>query len=646
MVEQDRANERGLGAAGVVSSNNESLCVPLNLYSGRPGTTLCEDGCAFVVWAPAAGQLDLCLSRGSCDVTIPMQPAERGYWWTVAEAGPGCLYKFRLNGDKERPDPASLYQPEGVHGRSQVMDTRFAWTDAAWTGVPLEDYVIYELHVGAFTPQGTFDAVIPRLAELKELGVTAIEIMPIAQFPGARNWGYDGAYPYAVQASYGGPAGLMRLVNAIHAHGMAAILDVVYNHLGPEGNYLRDFAPYFTDRFQTPWGSAINFSAAHSDEVRRFFIENALYWITDFHFDALRLDAIHGIFDPSARPFLAELAAAVHARGGELGRRVHLIAESDSNDPAVVRPREEHGLGLDAQWSDDFHHSLHAALTGERDGYYADFGGVHCLARAYREGFVYTGQYSKHRGRRHGEAPSGIPAAGFVVCSQNHDQVGNRPLGQRLASLVTFEATKLAAGAVMLSPYLPLLFMGEEYAEPAPFLYFVDHSDPELLEAVRRGRRQEFEAFERHSHAPYPDDEQTFRQSRLCWELRAEGRHRVMLDYYRELLRLRREVPAFAHLSRDGMEVSEFDATALLMVRRWHRHSQAIFLFNASDRDAGAAAPPFPAGAWRKVLDSAGEKWDGLGTAVPLVLERAGDTSLQLCPYQFIVFVPEEKDKT
>jgi maltooligosyltrehalose trehalohydrolase len=334
--------------------------------------------------------------------------------------------------------------------------------------------------VGAYTKKGTFESIIPHLDELKKLGITAIELMPVAQFPGTRNWGYDGVYPYAVQNSYGGPEGFKRLVNACHGRGLALVLDVVYNHLGPEGNYLWDFGPYFTDRYKALWGFSINFDGPHSDDVRHYFIQNALYWVTEFHVDALRVDAVHAILDFSAEPFLEELASAVHDEAKRLNRRVYLIAESALNDTRVIRSREFGGYGLDAQWNDDFHHALHTVLTGERMGYYRDFGRLQDLAKALLEGFVYSGEYSPYRRRRHGNSSRDIPAHRFVVFSQNHDQVGNRMRGERLSELVCFERTKLAAGVMTLSPFIPLLFMGEEYGETAPFQYFVSHSDPDL----------------------------------------------------------------------------------------------------------------------------------------------------------------------
>ncbi len=495
---------------------------------GLGATYLGEGQCFFRVWAPFVKAVGVHIVAPEARV-ITLKKQRGGYHQgTVANLIPGATYYYVLDGEKERPDPVSRCQSEGVHGPSQVTDSAFPWNDLSWPGLPLQDYIIYELHVGTFTADGTFDAGIACLDELKELGITAIELMPVAQFPGNRNWGYDGVYPFAPQNAYGGPQGLKRLVNACHERGMAVVLDVVYNHLGPEGNYLADFGPYFTDRYRTPWGPAINFDGPYSDEVRRFFIENALYWVTDFHIDSLRIDAVHGIFDSSASPFLEQLASDVHERADRLNRRIYVTAESDLNDSRLIRSGEVAGYGLDAQWNDDFHHALHALLTGEQTGYYEDFGRFHHLVKAFREGFVYSGQYSAYRHRRHGNSSCGIPVHKFVVFAQNHDQVGNRMRGDRLSQLVTHEKMKLAAATVLLSPFIPLLFMGEEYGETAPFPFFVSHSDPATIEATRQGRLAEFAAFQWSGNPPDPQDEATFYSAKLTRHLSATGHHRVI----------------------------------------------------------------------------------------------------------------------
>jgi maltooligosyltrehalose trehalohydrolase len=549
------------------------------------------------------------------DRTVPLPAAGSGYFYReIAGVEPGAHYKFRLDSARELPDPASRHQPLGVHGPSAVTASEFAWTDQQWTGLPLRDFIIYELHTGAFTPEGTFDAIIERLDYLIDLGITAVELMPVAQFPGSRNWGYDGVYPFAVQASYGGPAGLKRFVNAAHAKHLAIVLDVVYNHLGPEGNYLGQYGHYFTDRYTTPWGQAVNFDGQHSSEVRRYVLENAVQWIEEFHIDALRLDAIHTIHDTSGLHILQEVAAAVRRCAGH--RLVYTIAESDLNDVSIVRPASEGGYGLDAQWSDDFHHSLHSVLTGERLGYYQDFGSLHHLAKAYEDGFVYTGQFSQHRDQPHGTPSRDIPAGRFVVCAQNHDQVGNRVLGERLNHLLFAEELKLAAGSLILSPFVPMLFMGQEYAEAAPFLYFVDHSDPALIEAVREGRRREFAAFAVTGDLPDAQAEETFAKSKLRHELRADPKHRAIYDFYRELIRLRKTTAALRNLSKDHCNVTRLDDPAAIVLWRWFDSEDTITVLHFGSVDASFRLS-VPAGSWRKRLDSAEARWLGPGATMP-----------------------------
>jgi maltooligosyltrehalose trehalohydrolase len=612
----------------------------------RPlGAELTSDTtCSFQVWAPRAKKVELHITFPN-ERTIPMQPAERGYFYAdVSDVSSGALYFYRLDGGRERPDPASRFQPRGVHGPSQVVENDFPWTDGDWRGLALENYVLYELHVGTFTPEGTFDAIIPRIATLKELGITAIELMPLAQFPGNRNWGYDGVYPYAVQESYSGPAALKRLVKACHEQGMAIVLDVVYNHLGPEGNYSSEFGEYFTDLYKTPWGQSLNFDSAASDEVRHYFIENALQWITDFHFDALRLDAIHAIVDPSATPFLQELADHVHARAEELQRPVYLLPESNRNDAREVASPDEGGLGLDSVWNDDFHHALHVLLTGEQTGYYEDFHGIDDLAQAFRAGFVYSGQYSKFRGRRHGNSSEKIPGQRLIVFAQNHDQVGNRLLGDRLAQTASFEQLKLAAGAVLLAPYIPLLFMGEEYGETAPFLYFVSHGDAALVEAVRKGRADEFAQFRWKGEIPDPQSEETFARSKLNWELRNEGWHRLLWKFYRELLRLGRELPALAQLDKKSAEVLAYPDQKVLFLRRWHGESHIFAVFNFDVRTVDLSLP-VPAGRWRKQLDSAEPSWQGSGSQIPESLDSQGDARVSIGGSALCLFARSGQDE-
>jgi maltooligosyltrehalose trehalohydrolase len=461
-----------------------------------------------------------------------------------AFARPGDRYFYLVDENKPVPDPVSRLLPEGVHGPTEIVDPEgFAWTetDAGWHGLSLRDYVIYELHVGAFTPEGTFDAAIARLPYLKNLGVTVIEIMPVAAFPGTRNWGYDGASPCAVQASYGGPEGLKRLVNAAHQLGLAVMLDVVLNHLGNEGNYLRLFGPYFTAKHKTPWGEAINFDQPGCEGVRRYFVQNVLYWVREYHLDGLRLDAVQTIYDDSPKHILAEIKENVEALSHELGREVCVIGETDENDEKLVRPVATGGYGLDAIWSDDFHHAVHAFLTGERKGYYRDFGRPEQIVRALQEGFVFQGEpFQFWGGRPRGTGSTRMPAPAHVICLQNHDQVGNRAQGERLTALVSRGARMLAAALLLLAPQTPLLFMGQEFDEINPFLFFTDYGDPALRQAVSDGRRNEFHDFDfAHDRVPDPQDPATFERSKLNWRL-TEGEN-LMLDWYRSLLALRRK---------------------------------------------------------------------------------------------------------
>lgn len=579
-----------------------------------------NDRCRFRVWAPRAERVEL----------VVVSPRERrlamardawGYHEVETDgAGPGSLYFYRLyrpGGALDRPDPASRFQPRGVHGPSAVVDPAFAWSEGVPEKAPVHDYIVYELHVGAFSSEGTFDGAAAHLDDLVSLGVTALELMPVAQCPGARNWGYDGVFPFAVQASYGGPAGLRRLVDACHRRGLNVILDVVYNHLGPEGNYLPDFGPYFTDAYRTPWGDALNFDGPWSDEVRAYFIDNALYWAEEFRIDALRLDAVHAIIDRSAYPFLRELADRV-------GDRVALIAESDANDNRIASPPAAGGFGLHAQWNDDFHHALHALLTGESAGYYEDFGAIEHMKKALERGFVYAGDYSVHRKRRHGSSSAELEPDRFVVFSQNHDQVGNRMLGERLGALLSFEALKLAAGAVILSPYLPLLFMGEEYGETAPFLYFTDHSDPSLIEAVREGRIEEFAAFQWKGAPADPQAEDTFAKSKL-----ARRRNAPLLDFYKELIRLRRAVRAVRRPSKADIAVEHAGLCVIAAPDSRHR-----VVMNFDREKSSVALPP---GAWNTMIDSADSRWGGPGSALRNRLESSG-SAIEMAPLSIAMF--------
>ena len=611
------------------------------------GATYQGDGrCRFMVWAPLSERVEV-RQLWPEERAVPLERLPEGYHRAVLnEFDPTSRYVYRLykRPDREpieRPDPASRYQPEGVHGPSRIVASAFDWQDGDWHGLPLSRYIIYELHVGTFTPAGTFDAVIAHLARLKEIGVTAIELMPVAQFPGTRNWGYDGTYPFAAQNSYGGPQGLKQLVNACHCKGLAVILDVVYNHLGPEGNYLRDFGPYFTDFYKTPWGEAINFDGPHSDEVRRFFIENALYWVGECHIDALRLDAVHAILDFSARPFLEALARSIHRAAEHLNRKIYCIAESALNDSRIIRPRELGGFGLDAQWNDDFHHALHTLLTGEQTGYYQDFGRLDQLAHALRRGFVYEGQYSSYRQRAHGNSSRDILARQLVVFAQNHDQIGNRMLGERLSRLVSFEELKLAAGLVLLSPFIPLLFMGEEYGETAPFQYFIDHSDPALVDAVREGRRREFAAFGWKEEPPDPQDKRTFLRAKIDRSQLDTEQNRILTDFYRELIRLRKETPALAQLSKKHQDVAaDHDHRTLILRRR--TVSNEVFIAFSFNQQAVTANVPVPPGVWQKYLDSSERRWQGPGSSSPEEIESDGRAELTVAHHAVVLLTKKD----
>ncbi len=595
------------------------------------------DRCSFRVWAPGVERVELHLP-GTTERVLPLQKDAMGYHAALVESVPaGSDYLFRLDGGPTRPDPASRWQPQGVHGASRVVDPGFPWTDQAWSGPPLRDHVIYELHVGTFSTEGTFDGVVGHLAELRNLGITAIELMPVAQFPGTRNWGYDGVSPFAVQDSYGGPTGLKRLVNAAHAHGVAVILDVVYNHLGPEGNYLGEFAPYFTDRYRTPWGLALNFDGPQSDGVRRYFTENALYWQTEFHIDALRLDAVHAIRDFSAVPFLEEMTSACHRQAEILGRPFHLIAESDMNMARHILPVELGGYGLDAQWSDDFHHCLHVLLTGEQSGYYSDFKGVRQFAKVWREGYAYTGEYAPHRGHRHGSNPRLNPVGQFVVCSQNHDQIGNRMLGDRISGSILPARQRLAAGALLLSPFVPMLFMGEEYGETAPFQYFISHTDPALVEAVRKGRREEFAAFGWKGEVPDPQDEATFLRCKLNHALGKEGAHQELREFHRELLAVRTQVPALSRVEKETLETMAFEAESVLVIRQWCGDSEILLLFNFSP-ERRAMDLPLPPGRWLRRLDSADPQWGGPGSLTAPEIVSEGRVRLEISKTSFALY--------
>ena len=518
----------------------------------------------FEVWAPDAASVEVVLDDGS----IPMAPRTGGWWQADVEAaGPGTRYGFAVDGGPTRPDPRSMHQPDGIDGPSAVVDhDAFDWRDLGWRGLALPGAVLYELHVGTFSPEGTFEGAIARLPHLVELGIDAVELLPVAEFSGDRGWGYDGVDLFAPHHAYGGPDGLKRLVDACHGHGLGVVMDVVYNHLGPAGNHLAAYGPYFTDRHRTPWGDAVNYDGPGADEVRRFVVDNALHWLRDYHCDGLRLDAVHAIVDESALHILEQLGTAVDALGAHLGKPLFVIAENDTNDPRLVRSRDAGGFGLTSAWADDWHHAVHVALTGESTGYYQDFVDRDALPKALRQAWVHDGTWSASRQRTHGRAPAGLDPSRFVVCAQNHDQVGNRATGERTAALMSEGRLRIAATLLLTSPFTPMLFQGEEWAASTPFQYFTDHPDPELGRAVSEGRRAEFAAFGwAPDDVPDPQDRATFERSVLDWEELGEPAHRRMLEWYRTLIRLRRELPALTD-PRAPVEAAFDDG--LLRIRR------------------------------------------------------------------------------
>lgn len=505
----------------------------------------------FKLWAPRATRVQVQVAGQTYTMNgTGTDPENLGCWEAVIDAAhPGDDYGYLLDDDPHPwPDPRSLWQPNGVHDLSRIYDQKaFRWRDTTWQGPPLTGAIIYEMHIGTFTREGTFDSAITKLYELATLGVTHIEVMPVAAFAGDRGWGYDGVAIFAVTENYGGPEALKRFVDACHDCGLAALLDVVYNHFGPVGNYTGKYAPYVTNRHITPWGDAINFEEAGSDQVRRFFCDNALMWMRDFHFDGLRLDAVHEFMDRSALHFMEQLSAEVDVASATLGRRLVLIAESDLNDPRIVTPREAGGYGMDAQWSDDFHHALFTILHLEErgTGYYDDFGSLDKLVKSLTDIFVYDGIYSKYRKRHHGRPVAGLSTHHFIGFIQNHDQVGNRATGERLEHIIGFDKAKVAAGIVLTSPFIPMIFQGEEFAASTPFQYFADHEDEEMAKLVSAGRKKEFSAFGWNEDAiPNPEDPETFQRSKLNWDEVHEGSHAEMLDWFTKLIHIRRASPS------------------------------------------------------------------------------------------------------
>lgn len=605
-----------------------------HLLTSPPGVRFNAAGEAnVIVWAPEASKMHIVF--GKSRQKLPLNPDAYGYWvLQTHELNSGEPYWFVIDDGDPLPDPATLFQADGVHGGSTAFDvSRFEWADGSWKNKALNEYIIYELHIGTFTDEGTFAAAEKKLDYLAELGVNAIEIMPVSQFAGDRNWGYDGVFPYSVQNTYGGPEALQQFVDACHRKGISVILDMVYNHLGPEGNVLGMFGPYFTDKYHTPWGDAINFDDAWSDGVRHYFVQNALMWFRDFHIDALRLDAVHAIKDFSPKHILQEIREQTDALATGTGRPHYLIVEMDLNDTRFIRPTEAGGYGMDAQWIDEFHHALRVSSGQERTGYYSDFEPISSLAKSYRDAYVYDGIYSDHRKRKFGMKAEGFPGHQFIVFSQNHDHIGNRMLGERTSQLASFEMLKLLAGAVFVSPYLPLLFMGEEFGETNPFQYFVSHTDKELAEAVRAGRKREFAAFHLEGEAPDPVSDVTFRQSKLQWALCDKEPHRSLLNYYKELIALKKMHPALTDYDRDTLAVDSFEEKHLIRIQRVSQGHHVVAILNFSKSPQETLLPPEHL-VWHKLIASSDPDWSG-AHSVP---EQHAPGAITVPPESFTLF--------
>jgi maltooligosyltrehalose trehalohydrolase len=588
------------------------------------------DSCTFTVWAPLAKKLSLHTSGQSHQP----EKLEHGYYSiTLPGIKAGTLYHYSLDDGKLLPDPASRLQPGGVHGASAVCASSFNWTDENWQGIDPGELIIYEIHTGCFSPAGDFKSVIEKLPWLHSLGVNAIELMPVGAFPGTRDWGYDVVFPFAVHTAYGGREGLKELVDAAHRSGIAVILDVVYNHLGAEGNYLVEYAPYLTDKYKTPWGPAVNFDDAYADGVRHYYWQNALMWLDEFHIDGLRLDAVHAIRDFGADHFLAVLQRKVEVLQAQTGVQKFLIAESDLNDPRIIQPVAAGGYGLAAQWNDEFHHALHALLTGERNGYYQDFGQSWHLVKSLRHSYVYTGQYSESRKRHFGVPVGNLPYNKFVVFLQNHDQVGNRAEGERIASLLSFELLKLAAAMVLLSPHIPLLFMGEEYGEKAPFNFFVDYGDPAIGEATKKGRQEEFSAFHQGDNIPDPTAEATFRKSKLSWDLNPDNA-KALFSFYQYLIALRKSRPALRSAGRDQLEILPVTEQGIIAFSKHTEKEQLLLFFNLHPSGSKCSFPLSAAS--KKIFDSSALSWNGPGE--PEVNNHTEDPCWPINPQSVVIF--------
>lgn len=603
------------------------------------GAKYYDDTCVFSVWAPYLNQVKLYLNKQ--EELIALEKTGGDYWTTSLDGiPPNTLYMYQLDGKATKPDPVSHFQPNGVFGPSAVIDhSDFKWKDDDWQGLALRDLVFYELHVGTFTLEGTFKATQGRTKELSDFGINAVELLPITQFSGKRNWGYDGVFPFAVQNTYGTPNELKVLVNECHMHGIAFFLDLVYNHLGPEGNCLNDYGPYFPSDRTGRWGATVNIDGPNNAGVRNYFLENIKHWLKNYHIDGVRLDAILSMQDNSPKHFLQELTKTVKSFSKFTGKKTHLIAETGYNVPNVLTSLNQGGYGFDAQWLDDFQHALFALVTGEREGYYKDYGTVQDLVEALSEGYVYVGEPPHFKRKAPDDSYRWIPADKFIVFSQNHDQVGNRLIGDRLTTIAGFEAAKLAAGIVLLSPYVPLLFMGEEYGETAPFLFFTDYQGKELSDAVRTGRKQEFAHFHWKGEVPDPQSAEAFEKSKINWKRRYAGKEEKTASYYRTLIGLRKKLLLFhSEPGRKISHISKQDKT--LFIHKKSKDATAGIVANFSSQQSSYAFP-FEEGIYKKILDSSDAAWIGSGLSLP---DKAAKGDLHVIQgFGFAVFVKEEK---
>ena len=599
------------------------------------GANYYQKECEFLVWAPGQSKVSLVLPEKN--QVLKMDPEKNGYWRLVINnIEPKTRYMFRLEDDISRPDPSSHYQPDGVFGPSLIMDhSSFSWKDANWHGINFEEMIIYEIHTGTFSASGTFAGVTEKASEFSELGVNAVELMPISQFSGARNWGYDAVFPFAVQNTYGGPDELKVLVNEFHSKGIAVILDVVYNHLGPEGSILKYFGPYFLVNQVTPWGASINFDGVNSSQVRNFFFENAIYWFKNYHIDALRLDAVFAILDKSPSHFLKELSEKVEDFSKTISKKLVLVGENGNIDSKLLQPRNESGYGLDALWHDDFHHSLHGLLTGEKNSYYNNFGSLGKFIEVLNQNYFYSNTLAE---KDPGGFKKFVDPSKLVVFSQNHDQIGNRPLGDRLITIAGFEASKLAAGLVLLSPFIPLLFMGEEYGEFAPFLFFTNYFNPYLGIEVRDGRERDLRSNYWNEKPIDPQDPIAFNSSKLDWQKRYSGKCRLILEYYKKLIKIRRDlkINKFVHT-----KFIETENTDLLIIQRTFSNSILTLIANFSksvqDYRFSCQGEGF-----EKILDSADIEWAGPGSLMPRLTDFG--TMHSICPLSITVFVRKNKN--